>query len=79
MTRRILIKCTTNHELEQHFDHHPALITWRKCGGHKIYTGPTGQVVITTHPGECPRGTLKSILKMAVLAGLAVAVLVVLL
>jgi len=63
--------------LEQHFDHHENLVAVRHCGGHKIYTGPTGQVVITTHPGECPRGTLKSIVKMAVLAGLTVLAVIV--
>ena len=79
MTRRALEACHTDRELCQHFDHHKALIGWRQCGSHRVYDGPTGSVVVPCHGKDVARGTLRSILKMAVLAGLAVIVLVVLL
>lgn len=39
-------------------------------GKHIIYVGPHGSVAAPNHPGDCPRGTLRSICRMAVAAGL---------
>ena len=75
MTRRTLDPAHTSQEVNQHFQHHPALVSYRVSGGHTIYTGPTGTVVTTNHPGDIPRGTLRSICKMAVMAGLGALVI----
>ena len=67
-------------EVESYYDHHPAVTSARQCGtSHKVYKGPRGSFVVPTGPGDCPRGTLKSILTQAAAAGvlcLVVAVLV---
>lgn len=71
MTRRTLDRARTGRELCQHFDHHPALRAKRQSGSHVIYTGPNGQVIVPNHNGDVKTGTLRSIVRMAKLAGLA--------
>lgn len=71
MTRRTLDRAHTGRELCQHFEHHPALRAKRQNGSHVVYTGPTGTVIVPNHPGDVKRGTLRSIIRMAALAGLA--------
>lgn len=71
MARRTLDRSTTYREVTAHFDHHPALVESRQSGSHRTYTGPTGSVVVPCHSGDVPRGTLRSIVRMAVMAGLA--------
>ena len=79
MTRRTLDRAQTAQQVCQHFEHHKDLRAWRQCGSHRVYTGPHGQVIVPCHNGDIKRGTLRSILRMAALAGLAVIVLVILL
>ena len=53
-------------EVESYYDHHPAVTESRQCGtSHKVYKGPRGSFVVPTGPGDCPRGTLRSILTQA--------------
>jgi predicted RNA binding protein YcfA (HicA-like mRNA interferase family) len=75
MTRRTLDRATTAREVCQALDHHPALREKRQRGSHVVYTGPGGNVIVPAHPGDLKRGTLKSICRMALLAGLSVLVL----
>lgn len=57
-------------EVESYYDHHPAVLESRQCGtSHKVYKGPRGSFVVPTGPGDCPRGTLRSILTQAAAAG----------
>jgi hypothetical protein len=66
-------------EVEGYYDHHPAVTSARQCGtSHKVYKGPRGSFVVPTGPGDCPRGTLKSILTQAAAAGVLLALLAVL-
>lgn len=53
----------------------PALREWRQSESHRTYTGPSGIVVVPAHTGDLARGTLRSILRMAAMAGLAALVL----
>lgn len=71
MSRRTLDRAHTGRELCQHFDHHPELRARRQSGSHVVYTGPRGSVVVPNHGGDVARGTLRSIIRMAALAGLA--------
>lgn len=48
-------------------------------GKHTVYVGPTGSVPVPNHDGDCPRGTWRSICRLAILAGLAVMVAVIVL
>ena len=75
MTRRTLDRAQTAQQLCAHFDHHPALRGWRQSGSHRIYTGPTGQVIVPCHNGDVANGTRRSICRMAALAGLALVAL----
>ena len=79
MTRRTLDRAHTSREVHQHFEHHPALVSKRSSGRHTVYKGPGGSVPVPTHPGDVARGTLRNIVRLATLAGLAVAVVAVLL
>ena len=79
MTRRTLEQSHTFREVYAALQHNPELRTMRNCGRHTVFTGPHGCVPVPRHQGDVPRGTLKSIVKMAVLAGLAVAVVVIML
>lgn len=48
----------------------------RKGGEHTVYLGPHGCVPVPNHGGQdCPRGTWRSICRMAIAAGLASLVL----
>lgn len=76
MARRTLDRATTYREVAAHFDHHPALQASRQSGSHRTYTGPHGVVIVPCHNGDVPRGTLRSICRMALLAGLACLVVV---
>lgn len=78
MARRTLDRSTTYREVAAHFDNHPALRAARQSGSHRTYTGPTGSVVVPCHNGDVPRGTLRSIVRMALMAGLACLIVVVL-
>lgn len=40
-------------------------------GKHTVYEGPHGSVPVPNHDGDCPRGTWRSIARLAILAGLA--------
>ena len=71
MTRRTLDRAVTGREVRQHFDNHPSLREVRQSGSHRIYRGPTGSVVVPCHDGDVAKGTLRSIRRMAALAGLA--------
>lgn len=71
MARRTLDRATTYREVAAHFDHHASLQATRQSGSHRVYTGPTGVVIVPCHSGDVPRGTLRSIMRMALLAGLA--------
>jgi hypothetical protein len=63
-------KVYTKREIVAHYDRHPAVLDSRQCGtSHKVYKGPRGSFVVCNGPGECPRGTLKSILAQAAAAG----------
>lgn len=71
MTRRALKASHTYQEVQQHLDHHPALRDVRQAGSHRTYTGPHGCVTVPCgHRGDVPKGTLRSIVRMATLAGL---------
>jgi predicted RNA binding protein YcfA (HicA-like mRNA interferase family) len=72
MTRRTLDKATTAREVCAALDYHPDLVDVRQTGSHRIYRGPHGTVIVPAHGGDLARGTLRSILRMAALAGLAV-------
>jgi hypothetical protein len=72
MTRRGLPQSHTYRDLHQHFSHHAALQGTRNGGPHTIYRGPSGSVPVPNHNGDVPHGTLRSIVKMALLAGLGV-------
>lgn len=75
MTRRTLEKAHTGREVCAHFDNHPALVEVHQSGSHRIYRGPRGSVIVPAHNGDVPRGTLRSICRMAALAGLAALVI----
>lgn len=65
-------------EVESYYDHHPAVESSRQCGtSHKVYKGRRGSFVVPTGPGDMPRGTLTSILRMAAAAGVLLAVLLI--
>ena len=50
----------------------------RNGGDHTVYTGPHGSVPVPNHAGhDCPRGTWRSICRMAIAAGLAALVVAV--
>ena len=49
----------------------PTLGGTRSGGAHTIYIGPRGSVPVPNHAGDCPRGTWRSICRMAIAAGLA--------
>lgn len=51
----------------------------RRTGPHTVYEGPRGSVPVPNHRGDCPRGTWRSICRLAILAGLAALALVVVL
>ncbi len=58
----------------------PNLRDVRRVGDHEVYVGPTGSVPVPhDHGGDCPKWTWKSIVRMAVAAGLAVLTLVIVL
>lgn len=66
-------KLTPNRDVESYFDHHPLVTDVRVCGSHKTWKGPHGSVTAPVgHPGEMARGTLRSVIRAAVAAGLAV-------
>lgn len=71
MSRRTLDRALTGREVAAHFDNHPALISVRQSGSHRTYRGPRGSVTVPVHGGEIARGTLRSIRRMALIAGLA--------
>jgi predicted RNA binding protein YcfA (HicA-like mRNA interferase family) len=71
MARRTLDRAHTAREVNAHFEHHPALIDVRQNGSHRTYRGPNGSVIVPCHNGDIARGTLRSIVRMAALAGLA--------
>jgi len=48
-------------------------------GRHTVYEGPHGSVPVPNHDGDCPRGTWRSICRLAIAAGLAVMVAIVVL
>lgn len=75
MTRRTLDQAHTSREVHAALAHHPALVKVRNGGRHTVYVGPSGSVPVSNHPGDVPRGTLKSICRMAALAGLAALVM----
>lgn len=75
MSRRTLDRATTAREVCAHFDHHPALVEVHQSGSHRVYRGPSGTVIVPAHSGDVPRGTLRSIQRMALMAGLAVLVI----
>lgn len=77
MTRRTLDRATTAREVCQALEHHPDLREWRQSGSHRTYTGPHGIVIVPAHAGDLKRGTLRSILRMAAMAGLAALVVAV--
>ena len=79
MTRRTLEHSHTFREVHAALQHNPGLRAMRNCGRHTVYTGPHGCVPVPTHQGDVPRGTLKSIVKMAVMAGLAVVIILIML
>lgn len=73
MSRRTLDRAHTYQEVQQHLDHHPAVVSVRQSGSHRTYTGPHGTVTVPCgHRGDVPHGTLRSIVRMATLAGLGV-------
>lgn len=75
MSRRTLDRATTAREVCAALETHPNLREWRQSGSHRTYTGPSGIVVVPAHTGDLKRGTLRSILRMAAMAGLAALVL----
>ena len=72
MTRRTLDQAVTYREVDAHFSHHPNTERIvRRNSTVKVY-GPTGMVVYHNHPAQrVPNGTLGSICRMALMAGLA--------
>lgn len=78
MSRKGLEQARTYREVHAHFERHPALVG-RRNNGHVVYVGPRGAVPVPGHNGDCPRGTLRNIVKMATLAGLAMVVVCVVL
>lgn len=72
MSRRSLEQAHTYREVHSALQHSPTLVGMRNGGRHVVYTGPNGCVPVATHVGDIPRPTLRSIAKMAALAGLAV-------
>ena len=72
MSRRTLDRAHTYQEVEQHFDHHPAVVAVRQSGIHRTYTGPTGIVTVPCgHRGDVPRPLLRAIVRASIAAGLA--------
>ena len=54
----------------------PGLIAWRQNGtSHRVYVGPRGSVAVPVSEKELRRGTWRSIIRQAALAGLAVLVI----
>ena len=63
-------KLYNKREVESYYEHHPAVTDIRQPGtSHKIYKGSRGSFSVPTGPGDMPRGTLASILRMAAAAG----------
>lgn len=75
MTRRQLTQAHTYRDLHQHFQHHPNLRAVRNGGRHTVYCGPHGSVPVPNHTGDVKHGTLRGVVKLAQLAGLAALVL----
>ncbi len=77
MTRRTLDRCTTYREVDAAITNHPDVVRIERNGATVKVYGPRGMVVYHNHPSQAvKRGTLRSILRMAALAGLAVLVLI---
>ncbi len=69
-----LSRCRTSRDVESYLAHRGA-VKICQSGSHAKWRGPSGaQVIIPCHNGELPRGTLSSIVKMILIAGLGVAV-----
>ena len=72
MSRRTLDRAHTYQEVQQHLDHHPAVVSVRQSGSHRTYTGPTGIVTVPCgHRGDMPRPLLRAIVRASIAAGLA--------
>lgn len=83
MTRRSpleeLERAKTSREVETALDHAPHLQGKRSSGSHCVWVGPTGSCVAPTgHRGEIANGTRRSIVRLALAAGLFLFVLFVL-
>lgn len=50
-----------------------------RTGRHTVYEFPHGLVPVPNHDGDCPRGTWRSICRMALLAGFAVLIVMIVL
>jgi predicted RNA binding protein YcfA (HicA-like mRNA interferase family) len=70
VTRRTLDQAHTYREAHAALEHSPTLQGVRRGGRHIVYEGPNGVVPVPNHNGDAPRGTMKSIYKMACAAGL---------
>ncbi len=78
MARRTLAQARTYREIHSALQHSPNLAGQRDRGEHTVYTGRNGKCVpVPWHNGDCPIGTLRSICRLARLAGLATVVLAV--
>lgn len=77
MSRKPLCDCRTYREVHQALSHAPGLAGVRNGGRHVVYRGPRGSVPVPSHNGDVPHGTLKSIVRLAAMAGLASVVLAV--
>ncbi len=74
MSSKPLNRCRNSREFSGYLSHRGA-IHIGQVGSHSKWRGPNGaQVIIPCHNGDLPRGTISSIVKMIVIAGLGVAV-----
>jgi predicted RNA binding protein YcfA (HicA-like mRNA interferase family) len=70
-----LSHCHTAREIESYLSHRGATCV-RQTGSHAIWKGQQGgPIVIPCHNGDLPRGTLGSIVKMILIAGLGILLL----
>lgn len=65
-------KIVTHAEIHAALRRAPKLQSIRNGGRHTTYVGPTGCVPVPNHPGDCDRGTWRSIVRQCIAAGLVV-------
>jgi predicted RNA binding protein YcfA (HicA-like mRNA interferase family) len=70
MSSKQLDHCRTSREITSYLSHRGATCS-RQSGSHSVWHGPNGaQIIVPCHAGDLKRGTLSSIIKMIIVAGL---------